>query len=431
MDLKEQIKQELEKKRAEAAKTWHAFDEARNAAKAEGVNLGEDGEAFKKLDDLNAAYSAAADAQKHLEQRLVRMYEMEGSEAPDEPKPTDGGGSGGGDGAKAEQQTPGDRFISSAGYKSVLESGVLNITGAPVKLAPVKTMTRTELKAVITGLSDTSSGAFIINQRLPGFFEFLQRQPRVAQLVTSVTTNVDIVEWVRETAFTNAAAEVAEATSVADGLKPESSLALVVESSPVQQIAHYMNVTRRALADATQISDLINSELNRGIQLRLDNQIVNGNGTAPNLRGILNTSGIATQAKGADSRADAVRKAITTIRLAFLEPGQVLMHPTDVQSLVLEKNTNADYYYGSPGGPVAGMPQLWGLPIVESPVIAQGTALVGDFRQVYLFVRDGISVLTSENVNDNFLRNIITLLGEARFGLGVPRPAAFTQVTGL
>lgn len=436
--LAEKFRAEVDRLDPIARKAHTDFIEARDAAVAEGVDIVNDGEAFKRLDELDRVACEHADRLDQAKSALMRAMEMEGrnGDAPPRPLETDTSAGKGGDellellrggGVK----TAGERLIESAEYKNLIGSGVVQIDGAKFSLPPVKVYDVAEAKAVITGLSDTSAGAFIINQRLPGYYELLQRQPQVASLFTNVETTVDVVEWVRETSFTNAAAEVAEATSTSDGLKPESQLALVVENTPVQQIAHYFNMTRRSFADAPQVRDLVNGELRRGIQLRLDTQLVNGNGTAPNLRGILNVSGIQTQARGTDSRADAVRKAVTLIRLAFMSPNAVLMHPSDVQTLVLEKTSNGDYYYGSPAQDPAASPRLWGLQIVESPVIAAGTAIVADWSQGYLFIRDGITILTSENVSDFFLRNIVTVLGEGRFALGVPRPAGFATVTGM
>lgn len=45
----------------------------------------------------------------------------------------------------------------------------------------------------------------------------------------------------------------------------------------------------------------INNRMPLFLQLRLDSQIANGNGTAPNLRGLLNVVGVQTQAAGADT----------------------------------------------------------------------------------------------------------------------------------
>jgi capsid protein len=56
-----------------------------------------------------------------------------------------------------------------------------------------------------------------------------------------------------------------------------------------------------------------------------------------------------------------------------------------------------------------------------------GLSLVGDFRRAVLFDRQDF-VVSSGTVGDDFIRNIVRVLGEARLGLAVTRPAAFCNV---
>jgi hypothetical protein len=103
---------------------------------------------------------------------------------------------------------------------------VLERTGGSmpqVQMPPSRRSNREELKTLLTGLSRTSAGAFIVPDRQPGLIPLALRPLVVRNLVTVGDTNVDIVEWVKENSFTNAAAETAEATATATGgTKPES-----------------------------------------------------------------------------------------------------------------------------------------------------------------------------------------------------------------
>jgi HK97 family phage major capsid protein len=187
--------------------------------------------------------------------------------------------------------------------------------------------------------------------------------------------------------------------------------------------------------DAGQLSEFIDQQLILGVLLAEENQIVNGNGTTPNLRGILNTTGVLTQARGADTGLDALLKAITQVRAQFFEPSAVLMHPTDFQNVRLAKDAQGDYLMGSPN--VDGANDIFGLPVAISPVLAQGTALVGDFQQAQLWVREDARVTFAEQGAlgtagaEIFSRNQIVFRAEERAAFGVIRPAAFCQVTGL
>jgi HK97 family phage major capsid protein len=70
---------------------------------------------------------------------------------------------------------------------------------------------------------------------------------------------------------------------------------------------------------------------------------------------------------------------------------------------------------------------LFGVPLVISEACPQGFALVGDFRKAVLFDRQETTIAVG-TVSDDFIRNIVRVLGEARAAFGVLRPAAFTEV---
>jgi HK97 family phage major capsid protein len=430
--LARQIKERLDAKTEEAKAAWADFDGARKELLSSGKNAADEPDQFKGLHEKHGVYMKVADEAAELQKKLMQALDMEGASQPSSVADLIGGGKREDqDGSKAV--SPGDRVAASDAYKALLESGVLERkSGAmpQVQMAAVEALGREELKTLITGLSRTSGGAFIVPDRQPGLVPLAFRPLVVRNLVTVGDTNADIVEWVKENSFTNAAAETAEATSTATGgTKPESGIDYAVVQSTVKTIAHWIPATKRSLSDVGQLRTLIDQRLQDGINLRLDSQMVNGDATGENLRGILNTSGVLTQARGADSGMDAVLKAITNLRLQFVEPTALLMNPTDAQNLRLAKNAQGDYFFGPPM--LQGQLQLWGLPIVQSPVVAAGTAVVGKWDEAILWVREGINISATDSHQDFFIRNMVAVLTEGRFAFAIPRPFAFSTVTGL
>ncbi|HMM41895.1 MAG TPA: phage major capsid protein, partial [Thermomicrobiales bacterium] len=323
-----------------------------------------------------------------------------------------------------------DRLLASEGYKQLKGSGILEMSDARVATAPVKVLERAELKTLVTGLSDTQAGAFVLADRQTELLELLRRPRVVAGLVNVGDTDSDMIEYVEQTSRTNNAAEVAEATSSADGAAPESGVAFAVRQVLVQEIKHFIPATKRAIADAGQVRAIIESELVEGVLERLDGQPLSGNGNAPNLRGIYNTSGISTQAKGSDSRPDAVHKAFTLIRIANLQPDALGLHPNDAQDLRLEKDANGAYLFGPPSH--AGGDQVWGVPMVANVAFTDGTPLAGAYRRgASLWIREGVSMSMTDAHSDWFIRGIVALLASMRAGFAVPRPAAFCTITGF
>jgi HK97 family phage major capsid protein len=109
-----------------------------------------------------------------------------------------------------------------------------------------------EVKALITGLSDPSAGAFITNQSVD-YIPQPRRRLRILDLVRVSSTSVDAVEYARQTTFTNSAAEVLEATNLTTGSKPESAIAFEKRTENVKNYATWVPATRRGLSDVDEM----------------------------------------------------------------------------------------------------------------------------------------------------------------------------------
>lgn len=431
MNIAQQIKRQLDAKRTEAAAKYKEFDDRRKEALESGVDLVNDKDAFGELHALNQAYSTVAAEVAELEQRMMQALEMDGEKgAPQhELSPTD-------ERAKAAGiWTPGLRLVQNETYKQLAGTGRLTKqTG--VELPSIEVANRDEFKAMlqgkalVTGASDTSAGAFVTADR-QGYYPLMFAPYSIRNLVTVGETDSDLVEWVQENSFTNAAAEVAEATDLlGTGAKPESAIDFAIKSSTVQTIAHWIPATKRALDDAGQLRTIIDQRMQDGVYRRLETQIVSGNGAGTNLRGILNTVGISTVAKGAGEPAvEAILRAITAVRLAFMEPSAIALHPNDFVEMRLAKDANGNYIMGPPNLP--GPAQLWGVPVVSTTSVTEGTGLVGKFDEAILWVREGVTISATDSHADFFTHNLVAILAEGRFAFGVPRPAAFCSVTAI
>lgn len=286
-----------------------------------------------------------------------------------------------------------------------------------------------QFKTLLTGLSSTSAGAFVVNDRLntvdAGTF---MRPLTIRDLITTGTTGSDTIEYVRQGTHTNNAATVAEATAASGstGVKPESAMALSIVTETVKTIAHWIPATRRALSDAGQLRTLIDNFLRYGLEEELEDQVINGDGVGENFTGIFNTSNTSTQAYDT-SLLKTTRAARTKVRtLGRATPTAYLMHPNDWQAMDLLQDGENRYYFGGPM--VMGTPRLWGLPVIESEAVTEGTALVADFRLAVLWDREQAQILTSDSHADFFIRNLIAILAESRAAFGVLRPAAFVEI---
>ena len=253
-----------------------------------------------------------------------------------------------------------------------------------------------------------------------------QRPIEVTDLLPAGRTSQAAVVYMEETTFTNTAAEAAEG-----GQYPEATLALTEQSVPVRKIAVFIPVTDEQLEDELQVSSYLNNRLPFMIRQRLDGQIINGDGIAPNITGILNTAGILTQARGGDTNEDAFYKAMVLVMTTGQAmPSNHIINPTNWQTIRLRKTADGIYIFGDPAQ--AGAISLWGLPIAQAQVIAAGTGITGDFPNfIELTERRGIEVKISDSHDDFFIKGKQAIRADMRVAMPVYRPAAFASVTGL
>jgi len=344
-----------------------------------------------------------------------------------------------------EIKTIGQMFVDSAEFKSLANGRNGANMAAPWQVATSLTTHNLQFKDVFSSMPTTS----VTNSRL-GDFGTVQRDAmvtppmrtkRVRDLFPVRKTNAAVIEYFRQLGFTtlqsghgtNSASSVAERSGSAFGLKPQSSFAFVGEQAPVRTLAHWEAAHRNVLADEPQLRSIIDNELMYGLRLLEDQQILNGNGTGENLLGILQTPNVQTFSQSAglttDNKADALRRAATLSFLAYYEPSGIVIHPNDWEDIELAKDDNGQYLVAVSIA-MGGEPKVWRMPLVDTPAMTEGTALVGAFGTgAQLYDREEASIRISEQHSDFFIRNAIVVLAEQRLALAVKRPEAFVKVT--
>jgi HK97 family phage major capsid protein len=106
----------------------------------------------------------------------------------------------------------------------------------------------------------------------------------------------------------------------------------------------------------------------------------------------------------------------------------VVLNPEDLEKIErLKKNNEVNAYLKNPWDAVT-QPVLYGMPVIETSAITLGTGLVGDFTRAILFDRESVAISLG-TAGDDFIRNIVRVLGELRAGFVVARPAAFCELT--
>ncbi|MFE6868311.1 phage major capsid protein [Kitasatospora sp. NPDC057692] len=326
-----------------------------------------------------------------------------------------------------DRKSIGEAFVTSSEYQALMGAAPNGRFGekSRVQSMPVG------FKSLITGASDTSAGAWVVNDNIGQQvgLEAFQRPLTLRNVVTQGTTTSDTVEYVRLTSVTNAAAPVAEATATSgsSGTKPESALAAAKVTAPVKTIAHWIPVTKRALSDAAQIRTLIDAFLKYGLEEELEDQMISGDGTGENFEGLGNVSGVQAQAWDTNLLTT-TRKAKTKVRTVGRSVANAyLFNPADLEAIDLLQDNEARFYFGGPAG-VGTAGTLWGLPVIETDAVPAGTGYVGDFRKAVLWDREQATVTMTDSHSDFFIRNMVAVLAEMRAAFGILQPNAFVEI---
>ena len=311
-----------------------------------------------------------------------------------------------------EQKSFGQQFVESQNFKGLAESG------------SQRGRADMQFKATITlATSDAtgSAGATVATTRLPGIVAQPDRRLTVRDLITPGRMDGNALEYVRETGFTNAAAAVAETAK-----KPQSDIQFDLVSTTAKVIAHYVKASRQILSDAPMLASYIDGRLRYGLAYKEEQQLLNGDGTGQNLLGIVPqaTAFAAPFALIGATTMDTLRLAMLQAVLAeFPATGHVL-NPIDWARIELTKDSEGRYIIGQPQGVAS--PTMWGLPVVSTQAMASGKFLTGAFRMgAQLFDRWMARVEVATENEDDFVKNLVTILAEERLALAVYRPEAF------
>ncbi|MFF9894968.1 phage major capsid protein [Streptomyces longispororuber] len=340
-----------------------------------------------------------------------------------------------------DRKTIGEAFVDSPEYKALIEQAPNGTFGQKQRVQSGMA----GFKSLVTGASDTSAGAWVVNDQLGtqvGLDAF-QRPLRLRDVVTNGTTSSDTIEYVRVTSVTNNAAPVAEATTSAaptapggagalvnatgGGYKPESAIAAAKVTTPVKTIAHWIPITKRALSDAAQVRTLIDAFLRYGLEEELEDQMIGGDGTGENFEGLGNVSGVQAQAWDTNPLTT-LRRAKTKVRTVGRSIANAyLLNPQDVETIDLLQDNEGRYYFGGPSG-VGSAQMLWNLPVIETEAVPAGVGYVGDFRKAILWDREQATIQMTDSHLDFFIRNLVAILAEMRAAFGVVQPSAFVEV---
>ncbi|HBS74756.1 MAG TPA: phage major capsid protein [Microbacterium sp.] len=245
----------------------------------------------------------------------------------------------------------------------------------------------------------------------------------------------NVFGYVRQTTRTNNADAVPDSA-----LKPTSVYEWTDVVDRARVIAHLSEAfPKRILDDHQALIRVLQQDLATGILDAIEDQIVNGTGTIAaaadgtptvaeeQLPGVLGTSGVRTQAWDTDLLAT-LAAAWDALEVVNEQPNAWIMNTSDYRRLksMRESGTTGPLMFKSGRSSIE---QILGeVPVITTPVIPAGTALLGDWRQTLLVVREETTIARNEGDDSLFNYNLVRFRAETRVGFAVLRPGAFVVV---
>lgn len=319
-----------------------------------------------------------------------------------------------------EVKTAGELFVKSEIYTGL--KSAMRGTGQPFLI---------EKKDITTG--GASAGALVDTFRDPTVYRDPNRPTRIRDLIPSIPSSTGAAEFMRQLVFTNnAGSQNGELTA-----KGESNITWELVQLPGSTVAHWVPASRQALSDAPMLRSLIDVDLNYGLQLESDQQLLLGDGTNGNMTGLLVDADIPTVGEIAIGTAAAdvpaamiehIRSAITTCQTnEYYNQNGVILNPVDWQILETAKATDGHYLmiqFPSQGADDV----IWKVPVVVTNAMPVNNFFLGDFTMgAKIYDKESVEIRVSESHGTLFVENGVVILAEERYTLGIQRPNAFCK----
>jgi HK97 family phage major capsid protein len=261
--------------------------------------------------------------------------------------------------------------------------------------------------AVITTANAANAPHALSYEVIPGIQEAPYEAPTVFPALLKGTTTSRTIIWINRINEDGGAAFIAEGT-----LKPLKDWDYKEESSTAKKIAVRSKVSTEMLQDFSYMESEIRLMLNRDLMDETEEQILTGDGTGANPRGIMTASSayVGTGLDGtitAPNIVDVLRAGMLQLRLLKYRPNVVWLNPTEVAGMDLIKSSTGHYIKIETEGVIRT------LRVEESLNIPVGYFLMMDTAKWNIRVYEGFRLEFGWE-NDDFSKNLVTVIAEMR-----------------
>jgi len=285
-----------------------------------------------------------------------------------------------------------------------------------------------EVKADMTVGADFT-GEVIPADRVAGYKYDPTRPVHIRQLIPQGSTSSDVIRFVKESGYSNGAATAAEGATLA-----QSDFDMTASDSNVRKIGTYFRISEEMLADTPQLTSYISARAPEKLLNVEDTQVLSGNGSAPNLSGIItdaadfdvSSGGAFYQSVDAANEFDVLVASLNQLALSNYQASYILLHPTDFHKILLLKDTQNNYLKDQVYSGL--QPNFMGVPVIINNAISAGSFLCGNFNVgTQLWIRDNVNVEFFREDGTNVRDGFVTVRVSERIALTNYLPNAFVN----
>jgi len=287
-----------------------------------------------------------------------------------------------------------------------------------------------EVKADMTMAADFTG--VVADETVVAQFKFdPSRSVHIRSLIPQGSTSAQTIRFPKESGYSDNAAATAQGSALGN-----SDFDITATSVNLEKIGTYMRLTEEMLADTPQLSSYLSARVPSKVLSVEDNEIISGDGSSPNLDGLLtdgtafttSSGGLFYQSVESANEYDVLVAALNQLALVNYQADTILLNPTDLHKIVLLKSTANEYlrqqiYTGI-------QPTIMGIPVTVNTAMPNGKFLVGNLAQAtQLWIRENLAISFSREDSTNFRDGFVTVKAQERVALTNYLPNAIVQGT--
>jgi HK97 family phage major capsid protein len=319
--------------------------------------------------------------------------------------------------------------VNSKTFKGQIESAIKD--GAIDALIKGNTnAARFEIKAGDMTMANAYTGV-VAGETVISDFKFdPSRSVHIRTLLPIGNTDAQTIRFPKESAYDDGAAATAQGSTLG-----ASDFDITATSVNVEKIGTFMRITEEMLNDTPGLSSYLSARVPGKVLSVEDTEILNGDGSSPNLDGLftdgaafITSGGAFDDAVESANEFDVLIASLNQLALANYQADTILLNPTDFHKIVLLKSTANEYLKNQI---IQGIqPAINGVPITLNTAVTAGKFLVGNLAQAsQLWVRDGLGIEFSREDSTNFRDGFVTVRAQERVALTNYSPNAIVQGT--